>query len=320
MIKQGRVVLEYNKFYNVLIETDSVQCELLGKYKHSVSTQSELPKVGDWVNVDLSEKDSPIITSILPRKNEFLRKSKGHSLETDIIATNIDVAFIVMGLTSDFNLHRLERYLVLIEGFNIQPVLVFNKLDLCTNLEKRYAELAHILMHYPSVYMSCKTNEGIEELKSFLKPDHTYVFIGSSGVGKSSIINILLDEDLQKIGAEQNEGQGKHTTRHRELFVLASKSIIIDTPGIREVQLWETEESLRFSFLDINQYSDHCKFSNCSHSHEIGCAVKKAVEDGLLPERRHLHYCKLLDEVKALQLKKNRNKKFLNQSKTNKKK
>jgi ribosome biogenesis GTPase / thiamine phosphate phosphatase len=323
-MKTGRVVLEYNKFYNVLVGETVYQCQLSGKFKNEAISQSELPKVGDWVSLDLSDSNISRITDITPRKNEFLRKVKGQSLEKDIIATNIDVAFIVMGLDKDFNLSRLERYIVLAEGFLIKPVLLFNKLDLCKSLTERKKELDTLLVHYDYFFSSCKNNEGVSEIQSYMEPEKTYVVLGASGVGKSSLINLFLGDEknkIQKVGAvREKDSRGMHTTRHRELIVLPSKAIIIDTPGIREVQLWETEEGLRFAFSDLQIFSKNCKFKNCTHSHEISCSVKEAVESGKYPRRRYNHYCKLLEEVSALEKKKKNNSKYLKQTKYKRKK
>jgi len=315
-MKKGRVVLEFNKFYNVLSDGAVYQCELSGKLKHEAVTQSELPKVGDIVVIDEGDESTTIIVEICPRKNEFLRKSKGKSLEKDIIATNIDTAFIMMALNKDFNLHRLERYIILAEGFRIQPFLIFNKVDLCKDLDQKKESLSHLMAYYPHVFVSCETEEGVSVVRDVLKADHTFVVLGASGVGKSTLVNHLLGEESQVVGdIRSSDDRGLHTTRHRELFIHPSGAMIIDTPGIREVQIWESEDTLKYAFSDFNDYTDMCKFSNCSHSHEVGCAVKDAVESGKLPERRYYHYCKLLEEVKSLENQKKSNSKYLKRKK-----
>ena len=261
-----------------------------------------MPKVGDWVVVSLfGDEGKAIIHEVLPRQSKFSRKAVGPKTEEQVIAANLDTIFIVQGLDDNFNLRRLERYLVMVYEGGIQPVIILNKADLCPNVQEKIALTKSIAKEVPIVALSAATREGLPQLQEFLREGLTCALAGSSGVGKSTLINSLIGEEILKTGEVRvKDSRGRHTTTHRELIALSSGTLLIDTPGMRELQLWNSEEGMDETYSEIKQLSEQCHFADCTHTSERGCAVLLAVEENRLPRERYQSYLKLNKELAYL--------------------
>jgi ribosome biogenesis GTPase len=241
------------------------------------------------------------IYGILPRKSKFSRKMPGGTTEEQIVATNIDIVMLVSGLDNDFNLRRIERYITTAQASGADAVIVLNKADLCERIEQRLREVEQIAHGAPVVLISAMQDGNLEVLHPFIGEGRTLAFLGSSGVGKSTIINRLLGRELQEVQAVRaGDSRGRHTTTRRELLLLPTGGLIIDTPGMRELQLWVNEEQLHSTFEDIQALTQQCHFSNCQHSGEIGCALKAALENGTLDSDRLDNYNKMQKELAHL--------------------
>ncbi len=298
----GRVTLEHKSSYIIQTELGEYAAEITGKLRHQSTQSQNLIAVGDWVVTTLRPSEQKAtIHGILPHKSKFSRQAVGEKNNEQVIATNVDVAFLVSGLDQDFNLRRIERYLILAWESGANPVIVLNKADLCSNLEARLADVAAIAPGVPIVALSALQQDGLNELRPYLQPGHTVVLLGSSGVGKSTLTNQLLGETVQKTQAvRQGDARGRHTTTHRELLPLPCGGLLIDTPGMRELQLWAGEESLQETFTDVETLAQRCRFRDCQHEHEPGCAVQLALEEGKLNESRLASYQKLQREINYL--------------------
>ena len=291
-----RVVADYGGYLK-LSDGDEFPAEVAGKLKHEREPH-ELPKVGDWVVAERHGSDRAIIQHVLPRRSEISRKMPGGKFGKQILAANIDVAFVVQGLDHDFNLSRLERYTYQLRQSNIEPIFVFNKADVAIELEKKTQQIDELRIQH--VITSTKTGQGLEVIAGLIPVGRTAVFLGSSGVGKSSLTNYLLGNERQKTAAiREDDGRGRHTTSHRELFILPNGGLVIDTPGIRELQLWGDEEFLSKSFADIESLALDCEFRNCSHTKELDCAVLQAIATNQLPEARLASYQKFKQELQT---------------------
>lgn len=298
----GRVVVEYRHSYLVYTAQGEQIAEVTGKFRHQATGIQDFPAVGDWVALrSRAGEQKATIQAILPRFSQFSRKVAGSTTEEQIIATNVDTVFLVSGLDGDFNLRRIERYLVLVWESGATPMIVLNKADLCPNLEERIAEVAAIAVGVPIVALSAAQQQGIEQLNAYLQPGQTIALLGSSGVGKSTIANLLKGEAVQAVQAvRQGDDRGKHTTTHRELIPLPSGALIIDTPGMRELQVWSGAEALPETFSDIEELAQQCRFRNCQHEQEPGCAIQQALTAGDLDIGRFLNYQKLQRELHYL--------------------
>jgi ribosome biogenesis GTPase len=294
----GRVVAQYRDLYNVATEKSEVLSEISGKLRHSTDQLSDFPAVGDFVLVDREDErhGNAIIHKILTRKSIFVRKAAGTSNDAQVVAANIDTIFICMSLNNDFNLRRLERYLSIAWDSGAMPAIVLTKSDLCENLPERLAEIEKIAIGVDIVVTSSMVKDGYREILKYILPGLTVAFIGSSGVGKSTLINRLLGEDIIKTKEIRKDDKGKHTTTRRELIVIPSGGAVIDTPGMREIGVESV--NLGKTFADIEEFSEHCKFSDCQHENEPGCAVRKAIEEGIVGEERLQSYKKLKREAK----------------------
>ena len=275
--------------------------EITGNLRFSAESSSDFPVVGDWITFSVFDGSLAIIYSILPRLSILERQAVGKSGEKQLIAANVDYSFIVQSLDQDFNINRLERYLTLSLTSDITPILLLSKTDLIDKKElsnkidtihKRHSGLR--ILHF-----SNNTKEGYEEIENELQKGKTYCFLGSSGVGKSTLINHLLGEQMMKTRTiSESTGKGKHTTSHRQLFILKNGSIVIDTPGMREVGVIDTSED---SFDTISELSVKCKFSDCSHTNELGCEVLAAIDDGRIDEASYQNFMKLQREAAHFQ-------------------
>ncbi|MEL6457384.1 MAG: ribosome small subunit-dependent GTPase A [Cyanobacteria bacterium J06621_15] len=297
----ARVAIEYRNSYMLHSEFGEVSGEVTGKFRHQ-ATPGQFPAVGDWVAISLrkSEKSSTI-HSVLPRKSKFSRQSVGGITTEQIVAANVDTVFLVSGLDGDFNPRRIERYLILAWESGANPVILLNKADLCRNIEDCLNQVESIALGVPIITISAANSQGLEALQTYLQRGKTVALLGSSGVGKSTITNQLKGEAVQAVNTvRQGDDRGRHTTTHRELILLPNGSLIIDTPGMREIQIWASEDSLQSTFEDIESLAKECRFRDCQHINEPGCAVQQALQDGNLDSSRFLSYQKLQKELDYL--------------------
>jgi ribosome biogenesis GTPase len=277
-----------------------------GKVYHDAASDAELPAVGDWVALELAddEDNENMIRARLPRQTCFSRKLPGKSAEEQVIAANVEVVVVVTDAGSDFSPRRMERYFTLIRRSGSKPVVLVNKSDLFeVDQNKEAAKLIQDLSDDADVYItSAARNEGLEVLKKYLDQGVSLTMVGSSGVGKSTMVNQLLGEEFQWT-SDVNEltGKGRHTTTARELILLDDGGILIDNPGMREIQMWTDEQTLRESFLDVEELATQCKFHDCKHGNDAGCAIRAAVESGELDEGRYEGYLKLDEEIEKLE-------------------
>ncbi|MFC1704013.1 ribosome small subunit-dependent GTPase A [Candidatus Omnitrophota bacterium] len=294
----ARIIAEHKELYIVRNETSVLYAKITGKMMFQASSREDYPAVGDWVLIKVLSKDQAHIYEILPRMTVLKRKSADR-LEAQIIASNIDIAFVVQAPDRDYNLNRFERYFALAKTGKIKPAIVLNKTDLISNvdLEAKLSEIKKRFKNTDVYATSVVTGVGINGFREAIKKGLTYCFIGSSGVGKSSIINALLGERLIKTGEIScHTSRGKHITTHRELFILESGGLLIDNPGLREVGLLDSSVGMEDVFSDIYGLSKNCRFSNCTHQQEPGCAVLDAVKTGTLDNKKYNNYIKLLKE------------------------
>ena len=298
----ARVARAHSSIYWLYTEQGELTAELTGRMRHQAMSRSELPAVGDWVAVEpRQEEDKGTLHAILPRKSCFSRKEAATRTEEQVIAANVDTVFLVTDLDRDFNLRRLERYLTMAWDSGANPVVVLNKADLSDAVETQVAEVEAIAFGVPVHPVSAVEKEGMEPLYQYMGPGETVVLLGSSGVGKSTLINALMGSETLEVGAVRaHDGRGRHTTTHRELVLLPGGGVLIDNPGIREIQLWGDEEGLRGTFEDIEELAGGCRFGDCKHEQEPGCAVHAALEDGSLDAKRFDSYLKLQKELRHL--------------------
>lgn len=306
-LKPGRVFAEYKNFYKVVYEDGEVLADVSGKLLYEALEQEDLPAVGDWVAISPRQNEGrATIHHILPRKSKFSRKVAGTNTREQIVAANIDTVFIVNALNNDFNLRRMERYLMLAWESGANPVIVLSKADLCENLGDMISETETIALGVPIHAVSTYQETGLQELQDYFREGHTVALLGSSGVGKSSLINHLLGGEVQKVQELRHDGQkGKHTSTHREMFLLPQGGLIIDTPGMREIQLWDAEEGLQEAFEDIEAAAAACFFKDCKHVREPRCAVREAIAQGIIAPERLESYKKLEKELRYLEKKQN---------------
>ena len=296
----ARIIAEHKELYLVRNENFVFSAKITGKMMYQASSREDYPAVGDWVLIKVLSKDEAHIYEILPRKTVLKRKS-ANSSETQIIASNIDIAFVVQAPDRDYNLNRFERYFTLAKSGEIIPAIVLNKTDLISDvdLETIVSEIKSRFKQIDVYTTSVVASIGIADLKKDIIKGFTYCFIGSSGVGKSSIINALLGEDLIKTAEIScHANRGRHITAHRELFILENGGLLIDNPGMREIGLLDSKEGIKGVFSDIYNLSEGCNFADCTHQHEPGCAVLEAVRNGTLDNEKHRNYIKLFKEDK----------------------
>ena len=294
---RARVVTQEKQLYTIKYGDISNIAEVSGKFRHEANSVSDYPAVGDYVTASWPTDGShSIITGVYPRKSVFIRKAAGTGRVEQVIAANIDTVFICMSLNQDFNLRRLERYMTIAWDSGAMPVVVLTKADLCENPDAMVMKVSEVASGADIVVTSSKMQD-IEKLAGLIKSDKTYAFIGSSGVGKSTLINLLLgDEALKTSEIRESDDKGRHTTTHRELIELTNGAYVIDTPGMRELGLWNNEEGMETAFSDIEELIRGCKFSNCTHVNEPGCKIREALANGTLDESRWKSYQKLLTE------------------------
>jgi ribosome biogenesis GTPase len=301
----ARVIAQQREFWRVAGDFGECWGEAAGRLRLAADEGAEWPAVGDWVAVELGEaENSALLQEVLPRRSRFARKSPGKKMEEQVIAANVDTALLVSALDGDFNPRRVERYLAQCWESGAKPVLVLNKADACADAQARAAEIERVALGAAVYLLSAKTGQGVEELEEILSAGQTFVLLGSSGVGKSTLANRLLGQSRQEVQpVRKGDSRGRHTTTTRELFVLPGGALLIDTPGLRELQLWDAEDGLTEVFAEIDSLARQCRFSDCRHETEPGCAVQAALIAGTLDEARLESRRKLLREQEFLRRK-----------------
>ncbi|MAJ44934.1 MAG: ribosome small subunit-dependent GTPase A [Candidatus Marinimicrobia bacterium] len=295
----GRIIRESKKNYIVKTNTENISAQISGNLRYSAKKRSDFPAVGDWVVLKNKHTDSPIIKTILPRKSIIERQAIGKFGKKQTIATNVDIAFIMQDINHDFNLNRLDRFLAICYSSKVEPIIILTKIDLMESSKLGF-HMKQIQSRFNDVItlkLSNKSLEGFKQIRENIKCGKTYCFIGASGAGKSSLINNLIGEKvmLTKSLREKNN-KGKHTTSHRELFILKNSGILIDTPGMRELGIVESYNSLESTFQRIFNIAQDCQFSNCQHINEPKCSVKNAIEIGNLEQSNLDNYHKMYQE------------------------
>jgi ribosome biogenesis GTPase len=262
---------------------------------------ADLPAVGDWVAVERADAGTGTIVAVLERRSRFSRKRAGDTAEEQVLAANVDVVFLVTSLNEDLNPRRLERYLILAWDSGASPVVLLTKADLVDDAAAAAVDVESVAVGVPVLTVSARTGEGMQALRSLLGPGVTAVLLGSSGVGKSTLVNALVGEERLETQEIRDDGKGRHTTVRRELVLLPGGGLLVDTPGIRELQLWAVDEGLDEAFEDVTSLFADCRFSDCRHDREPGCAVKAALAEGRLAPERWESYVKLQRELELLE-------------------
>jgi ribosome biogenesis GTPase / thiamine phosphate phosphatase len=298
----ARVVSEHKHIYRVASAEGERLARVAGSLRHRAAAAVEYPAVGDWVAIRLRPGDERAsIRSILTRRSRFSRKVAGDVTQEQVVAANIDTVFLAMGLDANYNLRRIERYLVTGWESGALPVVLLTKADLCDEADARRAEVESVASGAPVLVTSSRSGDGVALLRPYLQAGRTVAILGSSGVGKSTLINTLIGREVLRTADLSADGvRGRHTTTHRELIQLPDGGMIIDTPGLREVQLWDVGDSLDTAFRDIDGLAGGCRFRDCHHETEPGCAVRLAAAEGRLPADRLESYVKLRREARYL--------------------
>jgi ribosome biogenesis GTPase len=291
----SKVMKEHSRIWG---ESGDGLAKVSGKLLFRAKSSGDLPAVGDWVAINSEQSDKRgVIHHVLPRRTKISRKIAGRLVDEQVIATNIDTVFIVCALSQEFNLRRLERYVALVWDSGAQPVVLLNKADLCGDVPARVADAEFSAPGVPVHAISADNGAGFDALFCYLKVGQTAAFIGSSGVGKSTIINRLLGNEAQStLPVREHDDRGRHSTTSRQMFALSSGGLVIDTPGMRELQLWDIETGLSAAFDDLDEIAVQCRYRDCSHQSEPGCAVRTAVEAGLIEPGRVTNFLKLRAE------------------------
>ena len=294
----ARIVSQQRGLWRVAGNFEECWAEPSGKFRKESEDGGDWPAVGDWVSAELrAEKQNALIQHVLTRRSRFVRKIAGKQITEQVIVANIDLALIVAAFDGDFNVRRIERYMAQCWESGARPAIVLNKADACAESADLGPEIEGIAMGAPVFLVSAKTGEGVAALAASFVKGQTIVLLGSSGVGKSTLVNRLLQEDRQTTFAVRaSDSRGRHTTTSRELFVMPSGALIIDTPGLRELQLWNAAEGLTQTFADVDELASQCRFTDCQHQSEPGCAVQAAIASGTLDADRLESWRKLQRE------------------------
>lgn len=294
----GRIISEHKDRYTVKTDTNEFDAELLGNLRFTAQNRTDLPAVGDWVSISEYDENKALIHAVFPRKTVIERKAVGSLGQAQIIATNVDFGLIVQSVNRDFSINRLERYLTICNASKIEPIIVLSKVDLIEKqeLEEILTQVKERIKNIPLIAISNQSQLGIDQLKSKLVKGYTYCLLGSSGVGKSTLINTLTGINYMETGEiSESIDRGKHITSHRELVVLEN-GILIDNPGMREVGITNVSDGLETTFDQISDLSQNCKFSDCTHTNEKGCAILEAVEKEELDADSYANFIKMEKE------------------------
>jgi ribosome biogenesis GTPase / thiamine phosphate phosphatase len=302
-LEPARVAVEHRGAYLVYTTRGECPAELSGRLRHAAEERGDLPAVGDWVAV--TPTDPSLVQAVLPRSTKFSRMAANDHGQTveQVVAANVDVVFLTAGLDGDLNVRRLERYLTLGWESGASPVVVLTKADLCADVGAALIEVESVAVGMPVHAVSNVTGEGVDALAAYLTEGRTVAALGSSGVGKSSLVNRLAGEELMATGDLRADGRGRHTTTNRQLLLLPGGGLFLDTPGMRELRLWESEEGLATAFDDVAAAAARCRFGDCSHETEPDCGVRAALADGTLDQERYASWRKLQNELHWLAVK-----------------
>jgi ribosome biogenesis GTPase len=310
----ARVAQEHKCIYLLYTEHGELTAEVSGKFFYAARSRADFPTVGDWVAASVRTREGrATIHALLPRKSSFSRKAvlsggmpdTGGKTEEQVLAANVDTVFLVSGMDGEFNLRRIERYLTVAWQSGANPVILLNKADVCAGVDAHLRAVESIAFGAPAHAISATRNEGLAIFDQYLDSGKTGAFLGSSGVGKSTIINALLGEERLKVSPVRDyDKRGRHTTITRELILLPIRGMVIDTPGMRELAMWDQEHGLTRTFDDIEKLAPECRFRDCRHEGEPGCAVRRAIEEGRLDRRRLSSYLKLKKELVHLTIRK----------------
>lgn len=302
-LEAGRVAVEDKHHYIVLTGRGDLTAQVTGKFQKELKGTADFPKVGDWVALSIFEDEGKgMIHAVLPRRTRLSRKVPGREIEEQVLVTNIDLAFVVQALDRSFNPALMQRHLLMVFESGARPVVVLNKADLCDNVSQKVAEAEKVAGNAPVITVCALTKKGVDTLSKLIKPGETVVFIGSSGVGKSTLINDLYGEEIQATAdVRESDAKGRHTTSWRELIILPNGGLVIDTPGMREFHIWLAGAGLHEAFPDIEELSVKCHFRDCTHTKEKRCAVQDAIASGQLSQERYESFLKLQRELRFLE-------------------
>lgn len=290
----GRITAQEKGFYKVVSGSGEKLAEVSGKFRYNATQPSDFPAVGDFVMIDWNDDNSnAIIQHVLHRKSCITRKNAGDKNQEQVVAANIDTVFLCMSLNNDFNVRRLERYLAIAWESGATPVVVLTKADLCSDLDDRLIEVESVAFGVDVLVTTALEEDGYDVILPYINEGKTVAFIGSSGVGKSTLINCLLGKEMLETNGLRNDDKGRHTTTHREMFLVKNGGVVIDTPGMRELGMMDSESGISQTFEEIEELIEQCRFSDCTHHTEPGCAIQKAIKEGGLSEERWLSYQKL---------------------------
>ena len=291
------MAVEHRSEYVIYTEHGELRAELAGRLRHG----DEHPAVGDWVAVALRPSEGrATIHAVLPRRSAFTRKVAWAETKPQVVAANVDVVFVVCGLDANYNVRRIERYLTLAWESGAQPVVLLTKADLCDDVDPRVFEVESIAFGVPVHAVSAPHGDGLETVRSYVPAGRTAALLGSSGVGKSTLVNALVGEELLATQGLRDDGRGRHTTSHRQLVPLPEGGLVLDTPGMRELQLWDADEGMQAAFADVDALAAQCRFADCAHREEPGCAVRAALAGGTLDVERFESWGKLQRELERL--------------------
>jgi ribosome biogenesis GTPase len=293
----ARVAVQHRGEYVVHTQHGELRAEVTGRLRND----EDQPAVGDWVAVALrSDEGRATIHAVLPRRSSFVRKVAWAETKPQVVAANVDIAFVVCGLDSNYNVRRIERYLTLAWESGAQPVVLLTKADLCDDVDARVYEVESVAFGVPVHSVSAPRGDGVESVRAYVTHGKTAALLGSSGVGKSTLVNALVGEELLATQDLREDGRGRHTTSHRQLVPLPQGGLVLDTPGMRELQLWDADSGLEAAFQDLESLAGQCRFADCAHVAEPGCAVRAALADGTLDAERFESWRKLQRELERL--------------------